>query len=181
MLVQRTCAEARSVPNGFSMTTRRHAPFSSRAKPDPPGECRSARSRSAASPDRTADCPWSALAFDACKLLAKFPIGRLVLRVALHIGDAAEQPLHHALVDLPGGKFRQTLRQIVAERRAGLFAARDADQSECLGQQAGDGEIIEGGQEQAVSQIARCAEDHEACRDRPPGRVGAVLPTRSPS
>ena len=55
------CADARSVPNGFSTTSRRHAPSVRCSRPTRPSCRRSARRRWAAWQDRTGDCRTSPL------------------------------------------------------------------------------------------------------------------------
>ena len=77
-----------------------------------------------------------ALALDAGELAADFFVSLRIVRVALHIGDAAEKLLHGGGVDLAGGESRQAFFEVGAERFARGFAARDADQGEGLRQQA---------------------------------------------
>ena len=113
-----------------------------------------------------------ALALDAVEFLADFLIGRFVIRVALDIGDAAEQALDHAVVDRTGGKFRQAFGEIGPEGFARRGRARDADQGECLGQQTGGVEIVEGREQQAVGEVARRAENHQTTRVGHPRRGG---------
>ena len=169
-------AEARSVPNGFSMTTRRQAPLSSRASPDSSemtadrGEA-GRRRRQIKQPVALG----SALALDAGKLLADLLVGRFVVGIALDIGDAAEHALDHALIDLPGGEFRQAFGEIVAKRVARRWRCGDADQGERFRQQSLDGEIIKRRHQQPVGEVARRAENHEAARIGRPRRGGGGL------
>ena len=72
----------------------------------------------------------TALALDAGKFLADFLVSGVVVGIALDIGDAGEDAFDHALVDLPGGEFRQAFGEIVAECVARESAAGDADQGE---------------------------------------------------
>ena len=114
----------------------------------------------------------AALALDAGKLLADLLVGRVVVGIALDIGDAAEQALDHALVDVARGEFRQAFGEIVGERFAREWTAGDADQGKCFRQQPGHGEIIERGHQQPVGEVARRAENNETARIGRPRRGG---------
>src|SRR5262249_4870344 len=56
-----------------------------------------------------------AIAFDAREFMADLRIGRIVVGVALHIGDAIESVLRRLLVDRPASKWRQAVRKIFAK------------------------------------------------------------------
>src|SRR5262249_54580028 len=68
-----------------------------------------------------------AFALDTREFLADLGIGRFIVGLALHIGDAAENVLEHLLIDRPAGELRQALRKILAKSLARRWTAGDAD------------------------------------------------------
>ena len=123
---------------------------------------RSARTRWAASPDKTAGCRrFERLASSFSSLLAhRIERGRL-LRIGLDAGDAFQQTLRDRFVHRAGGELAQALQQAVAQFLARHALAGDADHAEFVGQEIGRGKIIERGNHQPVRQIAGDAEDDE--------------------
>src|SRR6516162_5876299 len=96
------------------------------------------------------------------EFLADLSICRVIVGVALHIGDAAENVLEHLLIDRPAGELRQALREILAKGLVRRWTAGDADQPERVRQQAGGCKIIERRHQQPMRQVSRGAENNEA-------------------
>ena len=125
--------------------------------------CRSARSRPAASPDRTGGCPWCcARASMRASSLADFFVGLRIVGLALHIGDAGEKLFRPRLHRSCGWRIsagfspgrRETPRSTIrsARRRSGRrppAAGRDF-------------EIVQRRNQQPVREVARRAENHQA-------------------
>ncbi len=84
-----------------------------------------------------------------------------VRRDVLHV---PEQAAEHLVVRRPPRVLADRGAALLAEVVVPLLAAGDADQLEALGQRALVGEVVERGQELAVRQVARRAEDDERGR-----------------
>src|SRR5262249_5739759 len=122
-----------------------------------------------------------AFALDARELGIELFVGRRIVGIAVEVSGASEQPVGGCLLDLAKRKSAQALRQIAAEGVVGHLAARNADDREGLRKKMRGREIIERGQEQAMSEVSRCAEDDEAAGVRRPCRArGAWLAHERP-
>src|SRR5690242_984798 len=119
--------------------------------------------------------PRGAFALDAAKFALDFSIGRIIVRVALDIGDAAENLIEHVLIDRPAGELRQAFGEILAKGVARGWTAGDTHESELLVQQTRGGKIVKRGHEQPVRECAGRPEDDKAAGIGGSRRGGAGL------
>ena len=90
----------------------------------------------------------------------------MVVEAALHVGRGGEQLVQHVLVGPPAGVTAYRLDGKRAVLVVTQLAPGDADQKEALGQRAVVRQVVDRGQQLALRQVARPAEDHEARRRR---------------
>jgi hypothetical protein len=99
--------------------------------------------------------------------LAERAVGLVVVEGHGDVAHALEQPVEHLRVGLAARVGLDRLLHDLAELVVGLLAARGADQVEALGQRPLVREVVERGQQLALGEVARRAEDdHRRRRDR---------------
>ena len=155
-------AEARSVPNGFSITARtspcsdRCRPFSLIADGDDGEELRRRREVVDAV-ERLAG-----LGVELVHRLAQARVAGHVVERDAEVAHAAEQARRAAAsLGRAAGELADRLARLRAEVVVGEIAARDADQVEALRQRALVSEVVERRQELAPRQVARRTEDDQ--------------------
>ena len=156
-------ALARSVPNGFSMITRRQAGASADARPPSP-ELLDDRLVHAG---RNGQVVQHALgAVDLVELRLEPLIQRGVAQLARHVEDAPGQRARHLVVALDLGELAQAVLELIAKAVVVHRRPADADDREARRQAMVARQVVDRRQQLPLGQVARGAEDDESGRSR---------------
>ena len=163
-------AESRSWPKGFSITTRRHVPILLFGEPGRSQLPDHLTEKSGRGGQIVEVIPARAmLLVDLGEYRLELLVGGGILKVALPIIEAVDQPIAELAVVGSAAEFRQVVPDALAELVLGHVIDGASDQREILRQQVLLGQVIERRQQHALGQIAGCAEDHHGAAVRGPG------------